>query len=456
LNHCWEDALFQRKIIGELEVWASQKNRKPLILRGARQVGKTTAVDIFSKSFDQYLYFNLEKKEEAEVFSAGLAFEDFIQAIFFAKNMSRSKGKILLFIDEIQNSPDAVGMMRYFYESAKDIHVVAAGSLLESMVGKAQISFPVGRVQYLYMYPLSFEEFLLATDAHEALKLYNTIPFPAFAFSKMIQYFHKYCLIGGMPEIVQEYTEKKDIVALAPIYQGLLTSYLDDVSKYAKSRAMVEIIRHAIESVPFEAGHRIKFQDFGKSNYRSREMREALRNLERAMLIYLLYPSTSIQPPIVPDRKKSPRLQFFDTGLLNYFAGLREYYFNMEDLHSFYRGILAEHIVGQEFLSTNRGAKSKLSFWVREKRQSTAEIDFILQYGKYIMPVEVKSGKTGTLRSLHQFINLSDHPYAIRLYSGSLEKVKAKTPLGESYTLLNLPYFLAGKIYDYIGWLIGT
>lgn len=447
-------SLFQRNILHNLELWASQKNRKPLILRGARQVGKTTAVELFSKSFDQYLCFNLEKKEDADLFNRDLSIEDLINVLFLVKNLSPVKGKILLFIDEIQNSSKAVAMMRFFYESAKHIHVIAAGSLLESMIGKEQISFPVGRVQYLFMYPLIFEEFLKATDENEAVNIYNTLPFRSFAHSKMIQLFHRYCLIGGMPEIVKEYIENQDIVSLAPLYQGLLTSFMDDVGKYARNSTMVEIIRHTIEAAPLEAGKRIKFEGFGNSNYRSREMGESLRTLERAMLLYLFYPSTAVKPPLVPNKKKSPRLQFLDTGLLNYYSGLSEYYFKMKDLHSFHKGIIAEHIVGQELLGLNIGNQNKPVFWIREKRQSTAEVDFILQFKNCLVPVEVKSGKPGTLRSLHQFIDLSDSQYAIRLYAGPMSKIKTKTPKGNPFTLLNLPYFLAGMLHDYIKWLL--
>lgn len=446
--------MFYRKIIDEIKEWASKKDRKPLILRGARQVGKTTAIDIFSKEFNRYIYLNLEKKADAEIFNSDLSLKDLIQAIYLSKNIPPSEGKTLLFIDEIQNSPQAVKMMRYFYESAGDIHVAAAGSLLETVIGRDQISFPVGRVQYMFMYPLTFEEFLAAIKAEQVLNLYNTIPCPEFAFTQILRHFHKYCLIGGMPEIVKNYTEEENISSLTPIYQGLLTSYLDDVSKYARNATMNQVIRHAIETAPFEAGKRIKFQGFGRSNYRSREMGEALRTLERAMLIYLLYPSTSTDPPIVPDLRKSPRLQFLDTGLINYFVNLQSYFYKIGDLHSFYQGLLAEHIVGQELLAIDIKKPEKTSFWIREKKQSNAEVDFIIPFKEYIIPVEVKSGKTGALRSLHQFIDRSNHPYAIRLYTGPLEKIRAQTPEGKPYTLLNLPYFLAGKVYDYIEWLI--
>lgn len=286
--------MLYRKVINTLRDWAAEEERKPLILKGARQVGKTTAVDIFSKYFDHYISFNLEKEEDAEIFERTLSLEELIQAIFFTKNLSFSKNKrILLFIDEIQNSPRVLKMMRYFYESSpKNLFVIAAGSLLEAVIGKLQISFPVGRVKYLFMYPLTFEEFLTANGEDAAVKLYHQVPIPDYAFSKLSKLFHQYTLIGGMPEVVEKFIKKQDIVALTPIYQGLMTGYLDDVSKYARNPAMVEVIRHAIKAAPFEAGKRIKFQGFGQSNYKSREMGEALRALQQAMLVYLLYPST--------------------------------------------------------------------------------------------------------------------------------------------------------------------
>ena len=446
--------MFPRNIVQELRQWAVKKDRKPLILRGARQVGKTTAVDIFSKDFDQYLYLNLEKKEAAEIFNYNLSTEDLIQAIYLFKDISPSKGKTLLFIDEIQNSPQAIAQMRYFYESAKELHVIAAGSLFEVMARDSHTSFPVGRVEYMFMYPLMFEEFLVATGEEQALKYFNNIPLPEFSFSKLHKLFHKYVLIGGMPEVVKAYIEKKDITSLTPIYQGLLTSYLDDVSKYARNKTMVQVIRHAVESAPLEAGRRIKFHGFGNSNYRSREMGEALRTLERAMLIYLLYPSTVTEPPIRPDLRKSPKLQFLDTGLINYFAGLQKFFFKMEDLHSFYQGILAEHIVGQELLAVDMRTSRKLSFWVRGKKQSNAEVDYIIQSGQYLIPIDVKAGKTGSLRSLHQFVERSAHPFAVRLNAGPVEKVKAVTPNGKQYDLLSLPYFLSAKLQNYIEWLM--
>ncbi|MDQ1349829.1 MAG: uncharacterized protein QG657_130 [Acidobacteriota bacterium] len=447
--------MFYRNIIAELKKWAAEPDRKPLILRGARQVGKTTAIDMFAKLFDHYIYLNLENKEEAEIFNRNLPVDDLIKAIFFLKKLSPSKDKrILLFIDEIQNSPPALAMMRYFYESRKDLYVIGAGSLLEAVIGKLQVSFPVGRVQYLFMYPMTFEEFLQASSEETALEIYRQVPMPDYAHSRLLKLFHKYTLIGGMPEIIKKYIKDEDLVGLKPIYQSLLTGYLDDVSKYARTPPMVEVIRHAVEAAPFQAGNRVKFQGFGQSNYKSREMGEALKSLERAMLIYLVYPVTVTQPPLLEDNQKSPRLQFLDTGLLNYAVGLQGYFFKFDDLHAFYQGLLAEHIVGQELTALDMNTDKKIPFWVREQKQSNAEVDFVLPYKHYVIPLEVKAGKTGNLRSLHQFMERADHPYAVRLYAGSLQVTKASTPEGKPFKLLNLPYFLAGKIYDYLPWFI--
>ena len=215
-----------------------------MILRGARQVGKTTAVDIFAREFDNYIYLNLESKEDATIFDDDLGIEELIQAIFFAKNISRNAGSTLLFIDEIQNSSKAIAMLRYFFESAPDLFVIGAGSLLEAMIGKKQVNFPVGRVQYLFMYPLTFAEYLAALSEEQALEAYHTVPIPGFAMDRMLKLFHQYTLLGGMPEIIKTFSESRDLLDLRPVYQGLLSSYLDDVSKYARNSTMIEVIRH--------------------------------------------------------------------------------------------------------------------------------------------------------------------------------------------------------------------
>jgi hypothetical protein len=445
---------FSRELIRQLIKWAGSGDRKPLVLRGARQVGKTTAVNILSKQFDQYIYLNLEKPDDAELFGRGSKIKELLQAIFLHKNVVRKNGRLLLFIDEIQNSPQAVLSLRYFYEELPEIFTVAAGSLFEVMLETKQISFPVGRVQFSFVYPLTFEEFLEAEGERNALQLLDNIPFPEFGYPKLFKLFHTYALIGGMPEVVDRYRQTENISDLNPIFQSLLTGYIDDVSKYARNETVRNILRHCLESAPLEAGKRVKFAGFGNSNYRSREVGEVLRTLERAMLLYLLYPTKATKIPVMIDKKKSPRLQFFDTGILNYVNGLQGFFFKFNDLHSFYKGLIAEHIVGQELLARDTWTSRKPIFWVREKKQSSAEVDFVIQFDEYVIPLEVKAGKSGTLRSLHQFMNYCDHAYAVRLYSGSLRIEKVKTPEGKIFHLLNLPYFLVGRLNEYLRWFL--
>ncbi|MBC8342754.1 MAG: ATP-binding protein [Bacteroidetes bacterium] len=446
--------MFKRDIIGKLSAWAKKSDRKPMILRGARQVGKTTAVKLFSEEFDQYLYLNLELKVERNIFEQDYPIEELIQAIFFYKDQVKQKGKILIFIDEIQTCPSAVSYLRFFYESFPDLYIIAAGSLLETLID-THISFPVGRVEYLVLKPLNFKEFLNALDEKNSLDIIkNKIPAPSFAHDKLLKLFHTYSIIGGMPEIIQRYSDQKDIISLNSIFDSLIVSYLDDIEKYARNNSMANVIRHAVSHSFYEAGNRIKFQGFGNSNYKSREMGEALRVLEKAMLIYLLYPSSSVKPPLVPNTKRSPKLQVLDTGILNYFGGFQKELFGTNDIDSVYQGKIAEHIVGQELLACQTSPLYKLHFWSREKKQSNAEIDFLIQYEDLIVPVEVKSGAKGRLRSLHQFIDRTPHKYAVRIYSGQLEINRIKTLNGKDFTLLNLPFYLAGSIPEYLEWLI--
>ncbi|HOW50602.1 MAG TPA: AAA family ATPase [bacterium] len=444
---------FNRNIYRELDKWSASPHRKPLVLRGARQVGKTTAVKAFGASFDTFIALNLEIAADRALFENDLPLDELVQRIFLEKNLQRGR-HTLLFIDEIQNSPRAVEQMRYFYEQMPELFVIGAGSLLEIMMDAHKISFPVGRVEYRYLFPLTFEEFLEATGQTEALTVYRQIPVPPWAYDRLFALFHRYVLVGGMPEIVARYKESNDIAALKPVYQGLLTAYVDDVSKYAKNAAEVQVIRHVIESAPYETGRRITFERFGNSPYRSREAGNALRTLERAMLLYLRYPTTAQKPPLTPDLKKKPRLQFVDTGLLNYAAGLQAQFFAHADLHSFHKGILAEHVVAQEIMALDTLAIRKPLFWVREVRQSNAEIDAIMSFRERAVPVEVKAGKSGTLRSLHAFVDGAPHDLAVRMHAGPLGLSKQTTPKGTPYRLLDLPYFLAGKLPEYLEWAV--
>ena len=446
--------MFKRKLLVELEKWRQNIPRKPLVIRGARQVGKTTLVNQFAAQYEQYIYLNLELSEDKEPFKNFTSIENLINTLFFLKNKTLAKkSSTLLFIDEIQEAPKALNILRYFYEQAPEISVIAAGSMLETFFDK-NISFPIGRVEYKVIRPVSFPEFLSAIGENAALEQLTQVPLAAFAQSKLLSLFHTYALIGGMPEIVQHYAAQKDLAALGPIYDSLINGYMDDVEKYAKSNAQILHIRHCIQNSFAQAGKRIKFEGFGNSAYKSREMGESLRTLEKALLMQLVYPCTSASLPMVPDIKKSPRLQILDTGLLNYFVGIQKEIIGTVDLNNIYQGTVIEHLIGQELLAFQYNALSALHFWVREKKESTAEVDYLFQYDGLIIPIEVKSGKEGTLKSLHSYMDIAPHNFAIRFYAGALNISDAITQKGKQYKILNLPYFLGSQIEKYFDWFI--
>ncbi len=444
--------MFERLITQELEKWAQNSSRKPMVIRGARQVGKTTLVNEFAKNFDHYIYLNLETSDDKEPFEAFSSIETLIKTLFFLKDIPLSKkGQTIIFIDEIQEVPKALNTLRYFYEHAPEIAVIAAGSMLETLLDK-NISFPVGRVEYKVIRPASFPEFLTAVGERSALDQLLEAPIVSFAQNKLMSLFHTYALIGGMPEVVQNYATNKDLVLLSPIYDSLISGYLQDVEKYAKSNPHLLHIRHCIQSSFAQAGKRIKFEGFGNSPYKSREMGEGLRTLEKVLLLQLIYPCTSAMLPLIPDINKSPRLQILDTGLLNYNVGIQKDILGTRDLNSIYQGTMIEHLVGQELLAFQFNSLSALHFWVREKKDSTAEVDYIFQYDGLLIPIEVKSGKVGSLKSLHSYMDIAPHNLAIRFYAGGLNVSDAISLKGKPYKILNLPYFLVSQIEKYIDW----
>lgn len=444
--------MYKRLITQELNIWAKKANRKPLVLRGARQVGKTTVVNQFAQQFEQYIYLNLELPEDRQPFEQFSNIDSLVQALFFIKGKLLSKkDNTLIFIDEIQATPKALSILRYFYESTPTIAVIAAGSMLESLFDN-KISFPVGRVEYKVVRPVSFAEFLGAMNETAALEELEQVPMQTFAHPKLLRLFHTYALIGGMPEVVQHYCQNKDFTALSPIYDSLITSYLEDVEKYASSETQIQHIRYAIRASFGQAGKRIKFEGFGNSPYKSKDMGDALRIIEKALLIQLIYPDTAGVLPFNPDLKKSPRLQVLDTGMMNYFGGIQREILDTDDLLSVHQGTMIEHLVGQELLSSQYLALSSLHFWIREKNSSTAEVDYVYPFESKLIPIEVKSGKTGSLRSLNLLMDLVPHQLAIRFYGGELVITEGVSAAGKSYFLLNMPYYLATQLEKYLQW----
>ena len=441
--------MFKRNIIIELEQWATKSNRKPLILRGSRQVGKTTLVDSFAENFENYLYLNFEKNPSAmALFEKEQEISDLMAEIFLFCSKEKNPGKTLLFIDEIQNSKAAIMKLRYFYEEKlSDLYVIAAGSLLETMLNKT-VSFPVGRVEYLAVRPCVFTEFLRAIGETQLEKALYNRKIPEALHGKTMNLFNTFTFIGGMPEVVADYAENKDFVGLSNIYESLLAGYRDDVEKYARNETMSQTIRYILQSGWKFAAQRITLSSFGGSSYKSREMGKAFRTLEKTFLLELCHPTTDTLVPITKDLKRSPKLLWLDCGLVNYAANVQKEVFGAVDILDAWRGKIAEQIVAQELLALDNRVSNQRNFWIRNKKDSEAEIDFVLQYDNKIIPIEVKSGHNAKLRSLRLFMDEASHDIAIRIWSQSFSIDEVSTRTGKKFKLINLPFYYIGVLED--------
>ncbi|MCU0374521.1 MAG: AAA family ATPase [Chitinophagaceae bacterium] len=443
---------FYRKAELALSKWSAKQDRKPLLLRGARQVGKSTLVREFGKQFEIFIELNLERQSDAALFEQVNDVYELMEAICLTKNVAWKPEQTLLFIDEIQELPTVISLLRFFYEDLPQLHVVAAGSLLEFAMGEVQ-SMPVGRIDILRLHPMDFEEFLMACNENTLLQYYQKIPLSPVAYSKTMELFNRYLMVGGMPAVVQQYIlGEKTIVGLQDSYASIWQVYKQDIEKYGKNDTARKVLRHVVQTAPYERD-RITLGGFGSSQYRSREVAEAFTALELAGLIRLIYPTTDTAPPCLPDLKRKPRLQFLDTGLLNYAGNLHSEMVLLQDFTDFYRGYIVSHVVMQERIATEPRPDYKPVFWVREKSTSNAEVDLIVQWNGLAIPVEIKSGAEGRLRSLHAYMDSCPHNLAVRLLGNKVQVENATTLQGKPYTLINLPYCCGALIPAYLDWV---
>lgn len=441
--------MFQRLALKALQQWADKEGRKPLVLRGARQVGKTTLVELFSRNFDVFINLNLEEKNNANLFTMNNSFEDMLAGIYAKAGFRMENKRTLILIDEIQNAPDAVQSLRYFYEKRPDLYVIAAGSLLESLVGD-HISFPVGRVEYMVLHPCTFTEFLGALGEDTLVEQIQQLQVPQSIHSYVMDLFKKYMIVGGLPEAVRNYAGRKDWVSLNDIFNSLLSGYKDDIEKYAQKIKEQDILRYILNYGWGLAGQRFQFSKFGGSSYQSVDMGNAFRTLEKTLLLELVYPLTSTSFPILPDLKRSPKLLWLDTGLVNYVAEMQENFLFAPETNDLWNGTIAEQIVGQELLGSSSTFGAKRMFWVRDARNSQAEVDFVYKYKSHLLPLEVKTGDNSKLRSLHQFMNESNENIALRIWNGTFCSDNIVLPSGKQYTLCNLPFYYAGQLESFL------
>lgn len=440
--------MIHRQLIDNLNEWSKRDNRKPLVLRGARQVGKTTLVDEFSKQYDCYIKLNLEQSADAKAFSISDNVDEIFQYICLQKKIIADKNeRTLLFIDEIQNEPKAVGLLRYFYEEMPWLHIIAAGSRLQTLI-KQRISFPVGRVEYLSLRPCSFLEFLNATGNEPLAEMIRQLNVAPIYHDMLISLFNRYTLVGGMPEALAEYATHEDVTKLSPIYRSLLDGYNEDVEKYAKNTNQVNVIRHLLTHGWAEAGQTITYNRFGGSNYTSKEVHEALEVLQKAFLLNLDYPVTTVKAPTIPALTRQPKLVWLDSGIMNFSVDIQTEYLQNHSLLDVWKGHAAEQIVAQELrIALDRNYRNEQFYWVRDKKRSTAEVDFVWQHNSSIVPIEVKSGTNAHLRSLHSFMDTADSTnIAIRVWPGNYAIDDVTTPRGKTFRLINLPFYYVGMI----------
>ena len=368
----------------------------------------------------------------------------------YAKAGVRIENKrTLIFIDEIQNAPEAVKVLRYFYEKRPDLYVIAAGSLLESLMDR-HISFPVGRVEYMALHPCTFTEFLGALGEDILVEQIEQLKVPQSIHGYVMDLFRKYMIVGGLPEAVANYAKRKDWVSLNDVFNSLLSGYKDDVEKYALKRKEQDIIRYILNYGWGLAGQRFQFAKFGGTSYKSAEMGNAFRTLEKTLLLELVYPLISTSFPILPDLKKSPKLLWLDTGLVNYVAGMQDSLLFSPDADELWNGDIAEQVVGQELLGASVTFGEKRMFWVRDARNSQAEVDFIYKFRSHLLPIEVKTGDNSKLRSLHQFMGESKETIALRLWNGAMCSDTIKLSGGKEYTLYNIPFYYAGQLETFL------
>lgn len=411
----------RRKIDNVLISWKLEDNRKPLLLRGARQVGKTSTVREFAKTFDYYIeidFLNSKNNDIKELFSKNSSVKDLCQKIAVIQNVPIEENKTLLFFDEIQECPKAIEKLRYFYEEFPNLHVIAAGSLLEFALEDLP-SFGVGRIRSIFMYPLSFEEFLMFQNylaLVEHLKLASPkYPLSDIFHKKLLQELRNFLILGGMPEVVTTWCKTHDYLKCTQIQNDLLLSYQDDFSKYRK-RVPASRIQEVFRSVAEQGQGKFVYKKVNP-DIRSEQIKTALETLILAGLVYPVTHTAANGIPLGAEvREDYRRMIYFDTGLLQRQLGLKaENILVSDDFDVINKGAIAEVFVGLELIkSASCYEKNNLYCWHREQSGSNAEVDFVIQKYEEIIPIEVKSSKKGSMQSLRQFLTLKQKTYGIR------------------------------------------
>lgn len=446
----------RRYLSENLQNWLPRSDRKPLVLRGARQVGKTWLVRDFAKSTNlKLIELNFEREPElAEIFEEKSP-DKVLVSLERVKGTRIEKTTSLLFLDEIQQAPHAFANLRWFYEECPELPVIATGSLLDFILKEHQFSMPVGRISYLFMEPMAFKEFLLAHGEELLIKFIEEVEITTDILrsihNKLLDYFRDYLIIGGMPLAVKEWIKTKSPVVVAEIHQDLINTFTDDFNKYA-GRVPPERLRKIMMAVPRLLGQKFKFSNVDRDET-AKTLKQALELLCLARLCHKVHHSSGRGIPLAAqENEKMFKVIFLDVGLVSALQGIvLKSVKELKELIRINEGGISEQAIGQ-MLRTRvlKFIDPRLNYYVREKKGSEAEIDYLIQHVAGIIPVEVKSGASGSLKSLHQFMAERNLKTAVRINSEkpNVVNVDIKTVMGNraQYTLISIPFYLTEEI----------
>ncbi|MBN2333904.1 MAG: ATP-binding protein [Deltaproteobacteria bacterium] len=442
----------------KLERWLQSRRRKPLVLRGARQVGKSTLVRNFAAQQKLHLLeINLERHLQLERVFASLDVAAIRGELEALTGRALTEPGSLLFLDEIQATPSALQALRYFYEDLPDVPVIAAGSLLEFTLAEHNFSMPVGRLEYFHLGPMSYREFLQAVEP-SLCRYLDEIDFsdklPATAHQKLLERQRQYLFVGGMPEAVLVFKESGSFAEVARVQRSIASTYEDDFAKYARHRELA-LLQRIFHLIPRQVGHKVKYVHFSREN-RSREVKTAIDLLAKALVCHRVYASHCSGVPLAADIDEfAYKLLFLDVGLMNHLCGLDwSTLRNMDVNQLINEGAIAEQFVGQHLAYLKGGVEQPwMVYWLREGRKNNAEVDYVISRDSEIFPVEIKAGRSGALRSLHQFVALGKAGKAIRFDANqpSWQKVVQKVPTADAYRevsfeLFSLPLYAVGEL----------
>lgn len=400
---------FKRNIDSDLLNWKQEVNRKPLLVRGARQVGKSRSIKQFGATFENLVVIDFEQRPEIHsLFEGNLDPHLIVNNISAITGLKIENGKTLLYFDEIQACPKAIISLRYFYEQLPDLHVIASGSLLEFALEEVH-TFGVGRVQSLYMYPFCFQEFLMANDQYPLIDMIAAAniekPLHEAVHKKALEYLKLFFIVGGMPAVVSEFILTKNLLNVQKAQSIIIESIQADFVKYKKRivpSRLIEVLRSVIEQM----GSKFTYT-YAQATLNNLQIKECLSLLQKAGLIYECVHSQCNGIPLGAQlNHKFTKYFFFDTGLAINLLGLQigDYILN-EQFHLINKGSIAEQHVSLELIKNSRNfQKAELFYWQKLQKNSQAEVDFVIQKSIELIPVEVKSGSRGAMQSLHQFL----------------------------------------------------